>query len=60
MGATEGTVHNLASDNSLNKHNLNALEANPSPDRLVFRIEVTDTGVGIKRRDISRGRLFCA
>jgi osomolarity two-component system sensor histidine kinase SLN1 len=43
---------------SLSEHNL-SMETKPHLDWIAVRIEVTDTGCGIRRRDMVESRLFC-
>ncbi|KAF8628700.1 hypothetical protein AX17_005923 [Amanita inopinata Kibby_2008] len=55
---TEGNMHRLSASR-LTMHDMQQ-ELAPSLERIVVRIEVTDTGCGIKASDLAHGRLFSA
>lgn len=44
----------------LSQHNNMHSKPAPPLDFIVVRIEVTDTGCGIRRRDMIQSKLFCA
>jgi osomolarity two-component system sensor histidine kinase SLN1 len=50
--------HHLLSTTHLSQHNLNSKYAEPF-EFIVVRIEVTDTGCGIKTEDMAQSKLFC-
>jgi osomolarity two-component system sensor histidine kinase SLN1 len=50
--------HHLLSTSHLSQHNLNNDSTEPL-DFIVVRIEVTDTGCGIKAEDMAQSKLFC-
>ena len=43
---------------TLDQHNASHRK-NTTLDRIIVRIEVSDTGCGIKAKDIAKGKLFC-
>jgi signal transduction histidine kinase len=43
---------------SLNQHNLHH-SCSAAIDTIVVRIEITDTGFGIRQKDLVKGKLFC-
>ena len=57
-GGRKDAFHRL-SKNHLNQHNV--LHAKPAPplEWIVVRIEVTDTGCGIRPKDMVQSKLFC-
>ena len=46
------------SASSLNQHNLRHSSCSPV-DTIAVRIEITDTGFGIRQKDLVKGKLFC-
>ena len=54
-----GDVHHRLSKNHLNQHN--DLHNKPAPplEWIVVRIEVSDTGCGIRPKDMVQSKLFC-
>ena len=51
-------LHSLSA-NHLSQHNRRHSELHTPLDWIVVRIEVTDTGCGIKPKDIAQSKLFC-
>jgi signal transduction histidine kinase len=51
-------LHSLSEDH-LSQHNLHHSKPRTPLEWIVVRIEVTDTGCGIKPRDIAQSKLFC-
>jgi hypothetical protein len=51
-------LHTLSA-NHLSQHNLHHSKLHPPLEWIVVRIEVTDTGCGIKPKDIAQSKLFC-
>ncbi|KAF8621809.1 hypothetical protein AX15_007483 [Amanita polypyramis BW_CC] len=58
MSVSEVTKHQL-STTRLTMHDMQQ-DSVPSLERIVVRIEITDTGSGIKASDLAHGRLFSA
>ncbi|PFH50297.1 hypothetical protein AMATHDRAFT_61349 [Amanita thiersii Skay4041] len=60
VNSGNGNVYRLSASR-LNMHDMQQEPAaTPSLDRIVVRIEITDTGCGIKASDLAHGRLFSA
>ncbi|TFK71678.1 hypothetical protein BDN72DRAFT_895509 [Pluteus cervinus] len=56
---TAGVGHHRLSHTHLSLHDM--AHSKPKPvDNIVVRVEVTDTGYGIRRRDLARNKLFSA
>lgn len=53
----DGPGHHSLSESHLSQHN-NVIHEKPL-ESIVVRIEVTDTGYGIKHEDITKNKLFC-
>jgi signal transduction histidine kinase len=51
--------HRPLSADYLSQHNFNTSEGKRSVGHIVVRIEVSDTGCGIKMRDMMQNKLFC-
>ena len=55
-----GDAHRPLSTNALTQHNMQQNGKPPTPlEWIVVRIEVTDTGFGIKPQDMAQSKLFC-
>lgn len=53
------TDHHTLSESHLSQHNLRHAKHRTPIEWIVVRIEVTDTGCGIKPKDIAQSKLFC-
>jgi osomolarity two-component system sensor histidine kinase SLN1 len=57
VGSAADELHTLSASH-LSQHNLNTSKDKPL-EWIVVRIEVTDTGYGIRRQDMLQSKLFC-
>jgi signal transduction histidine kinase len=49
----------INAENTLNVQNVEQFNQEQTPDRIVVRIEVVDTGSGIRSQDMAQSKLFC-
>ena len=59
MVFSEGDQQHPLSTSYLTQHNMQHDKTRPPLEYIVVRIEVTDTGVGIRPRDMVESKLFC-
>lgn len=59
MGLVEGSRHVALSTNHLTQHNVIHSKPAPPLEWIVVRIEVSDTGCGIRPKDMVQSKLFC-
>lgn len=59
MLLSEGDQQHPLSTSYLTQHNMQHDKTRPLLEYIVVRIEVTDTGVGIRPRDMAESKLFC-
>lgn len=55
----ESDVQSPLSTNCLSQHDMQQNKPSSSLEWIAVRIEVTDTGYGIKAQDMARSKLFC-